>query len=85
LASIALLLVSRKYSGPVYSDIPLYCDELPDADKIAGGIKEYQNRFANPFIAAERGYIDEVIPPRSTRRRICRALNMLRNKTVENP
>ena len=37
------------------------------------------------FVAAERGYIDEVILPHNTRRRICRALNMLRNKTVENP
>ena len=48
-------------------------------------IKEYEQRFANPFVAAERGYIDEVILPHNTRRRICRALNMLRNKTVENP
>ena len=58
---------------------------LGDADKIARRIKEYQDRFANPFAAAERGYIDEVILPRSTRRRICRSLNMLRTKTVENP
>ena len=61
-------------------------DTPPIAEgKIAARIKEYQDRFANPFTAAERGYIDEVILPRSTRRRICRALNMLRNKTVENP
>jgi propionyl-CoA carboxylase beta chain len=63
----------------------LYRAELGDADKIARRIKEYQDRFANPFAAAERGYIDEVILPRSTRRRICRSLNMLRTKTVENP
>ena len=63
----------------------LYRAELSDPEKIAARIKEYQDRFANPFIAAERGYIDEVILPRNTRRRICRALNMLRNKTVENP
>ena len=63
----------------------LYRPELSDAAKIAARIKEYQDRFANPFIAAERGYIDEVIMPRSTRRRVCRSLNMLRNKTVENP
>lgn len=48
-------------------------------------IADYEDRFANPFVAAERGYIDEVIIPHSTRRLICRALNMLRNKTVENP
>ena len=46
---------------------------------------EYQARFANPFVAAERGYIDEVIMPRGTRKRIARALQMLRNKRVENP
>ena len=63
----------------------LYRAELADSEKIAQRIKEYQDRFANPFVAAERGYIDEVILPRNTRRRICRALNMLRKKTVENP
>jgi len=40
---------------------------------------------ANPFVAAERGYIDEVIMPHGTRKRIARALQMLRNKHVENP
>jgi propionyl-CoA carboxylase beta chain len=63
----------------------LYRSELDDPDKIAGRVKDYEDRFANPFVAAERGYIDEVILPRNTRRRICRSLNMLRNKTVENP
>jgi propionyl-CoA carboxylase beta chain len=63
----------------------LYRAELADKDKIQKRIDEYQRRFANPFVAAERGYIDEVITPRQTRKRICRALNMLRNKTVENP
>ena len=43
------------------------------------------NFFANPFVAAERGFIDEVIMPRSTRRRIARALRMLRNKKLDNP
>ena len=63
----------------------LYRSELNDPEKIAVRIDEYKKRFANPFVAAERGYIDEVILPRGTRRRICRALNMLRNKTLENP
>jgi propionyl-CoA carboxylase beta chain len=63
----------------------LYRSELGDPEKIAERIKEYQDRFANPFVAAERGYIDEVIMPRSTRARVIRALNMLREKTVENP
>jgi propionyl-CoA carboxylase beta chain len=63
----------------------LYRAELSDPEKIKGRIDDYQKRFANPFVAAERGYIDEVILPHNTRRRICRALNMLRNKTLENP
>ena len=63
----------------------LYRDELGDPEKIAARVAEYKARFANPFIAAERGYIDEVIRPRDTRMRLCRALNMLRGKTVENP
>jgi propionyl-CoA carboxylase beta chain len=63
----------------------LYRAELDDAEKIAARTREYESRFANPFIAAERGYIDEVILPHGTRRRIARALSMLRNKTVENP
>ncbi len=63
----------------------LYRSELDDPDKIQKRIDEYQARFANPFVAAERGYIDEVILPRRTRSRVARALNMLRNKTLENP
>ncbi|MEM8972153.1 MAG: acyl-CoA carboxylase subunit beta [Pseudomonadota bacterium] len=63
----------------------IYRSELDDQEKIAERIAEYEDRFANPFVAAERGYIDEVILPRNTRVRVCRALNMLRNKTVENP
>ncbi len=59
--------------------------DLGDPAKIKKRIDEYQARFANPFVAAERGYIDEVIAPRGTRMRICRALQMLRNKHVENP
>jgi propionyl-CoA carboxylase beta chain len=71
--------------GPKGAAEILYRSELGSPDKIAVRIKEYQDRFANPFVAAERGYIDEVITPRNTRPRIARALNMLRNKTVENP
>ena len=48
-------------------------------------IEEYREQFANPYYAAERGYIDDVIMPHSTRRRIARALAMLRNKHVEMP
>jgi len=71
--------------GPKGAAEILYRSELSDPEKIAGRIAEYETQFANPFVAAERGYIDEVIMPQSTRRRISRALRLLRNKTLENP
>jgi acetyl-CoA carboxylase carboxyltransferase component len=43
-------------------------------------IDEYRNQFANPFVAAERGYIDDVIEPHETRPRVIRALRLLANK-----
>nr|WP_210259944.1 acyl-CoA carboxylase subunit beta [Martelella sp. HB161492] len=58
----------------------LYRSELGDADKIAARTEEYERRFANPFVAAERGFIDEVIQPHASRRRIARAFAALRNK-----
>ncbi|MEY9999524.1 acyl-CoA carboxylase subunit beta [Sinorhizobium fredii] len=61
----------------------LYRSELGDLEKIAARTKEYEERFANPFVAAERGFIDEVIMPHSSRRRIARAFASLRNKQVE--
>ncbi|AXB76986.1 acyl-CoA carboxylase subunit beta [Novosphingobium sp. P6W] len=56
-----------------------------DAEGIAAKTKEYEDRFANPFVAASRGYIDEVIYPHSTRRRIALGLRKLANKSIENP
>ncbi|KAB2773087.1 acyl-CoA carboxylase subunit beta [Ochrobactrum sp. WV_118_8] len=63
----------------------LYRSELGDVEKIAGRTKEYEERFANPFVAAERGFIDEVIMPHSSRRRIARAFASLRNKQQSTP
>ncbi|MBD8875397.1 acyl-CoA carboxylase subunit beta [Roseibium polysiphoniae] len=63
----------------------LYRSELGDKDKIAQRTKDYEDRFANPFVAAERGYIDEVIMPHSTRRRVSRALALLRSKAQQLP
>jgi propionyl-CoA carboxylase beta chain len=54
-------------------------------EDIARLAKEYEDRFANPFVAAERGFIDEVIQPRSTRRRVARAFASLRGKKLTNP
>ncbi|MFT3986035.1 acyl-CoA carboxylase subunit beta [Aestuariivirga sp.] len=59
----------------------LYRSDLNDSGKIAARTKEYEDRFANPFVAAERGFIDEVIMPHASRRRIARSFAMLRSKS----
>nr|WP_246558075.1 acyl-CoA carboxylase subunit beta [Roseovarius nubinhibens] len=59
--------------------------DLGDPEKIAAHTKNYEDRFANPFVAAERGFIDEVIMPRSTRVRVSRAIASLRNKAHDMP
>ncbi len=63
----------------------LYRSEQDDRSKIAARVREYEDRFANPFVAAERGFIDEVIMPHSTRRRVARAFASLRGKRLTNP
>src|SRR3954453_2461278 len=63
----------------------IYRKDTGDAAKIAAHTKAYEDRFLSPFIAAERGYIDDVIMPHSTRKRIARALSMLKDKKVETP
>ena len=63
----------------------LYRSELTDKDKIAERTKNYEDRFANPFVAAEKGFIDEVIQPHSTRKRVARAFASLRSKKLSNP
>ncbi|MFN3688223.1 acyl-CoA carboxylase subunit beta [Salinarimonas sp.] len=63
----------------------IFRQDLGDPEKIAARTKEYEDRFMSPFVAAERGYVDEVIMPHSTRRRIARALALLRTKKEERP
>jgi len=63
----------------------IFRQDIGDAEKIAERTKEYEDRFLSPFVAAERGYIDEVIMPNGTRRRIARALAALRHKSLDNP
>ena len=71
--------------GPRGAAEIIYRAERSDPKKIEARIRQYEERFANPFVAAERGFIDEVITPHSTRKRVSRALNMLRHKKLENP
>ena len=63
----------------------IFRGELGDENKIDKKTNEYKERFANPFIAGSRGFIDDVIIPHTTRKRICRSLVMLKNKRLQNP
>ncbi|MEP7239453.1 MAG: acyl-CoA carboxylase subunit beta [Devosia sp.] len=63
----------------------LYRAELSDKGKIKKRTADYEARFANPFVAAERGFIDDVILPHSTRRRVARAFETLRHKKATVP
>jgi len=63
----------------------IFRKDIGDADKIAERTRDYEERFANPFVAASMGFIDEVVMPHSTRRRIALGLRKLRDKQLENP
>src|ERR1051326_3417862 len=71
--------------GPKGAVEIIFRADLADAAAIETRAQEYREKFANPFVAASRGFIDDIIPPRTTRRRLCRALHMLRGKRLENP
>jgi len=63
----------------------IFREEAKDQEKLEAKTQEYSDKFANPFVAARRGYIDDVIMPHATRRRVSRGLRMLKNKDVQNP
>ena len=71
--------------GPKGAVEIIFRADAGDSDKIEKRTEEYRAKFANPFIAGHRGFIDDVIMPHNTRFRICRALAMLKNKKLENP
>ncbi|MCW9033179.1 MAG: acyl-CoA carboxylase subunit beta [Rhodospirillales bacterium] len=71
--------------GPKGAVEIIFRNEIGDAEKIEARTEEYRQKFANPFIAGHRGFIDDVIRPHGTRRRICKSLSMLENKELENP
>ena len=58
---------------------------VDNPDEKAKKVEEYRDKFASPFAAAARGYIDDVIRPQNTRWRVCRSLALLKNKKVETP
>ena len=63
----------------------IFRGSLDDPEEVKIKAQEYSEKFANPFMAARRGYIDDIIQPRDTRRRICLSLRLLREKTLQNP
>lgn len=69
--------------GPKGAVEIMFRKEAQDKKKIADYTEEYREKFANPLIAASRGYIDDVIMPHTTRMRLCRSLRMLKNKSLE--
>jgi propionyl-CoA carboxylase beta chain len=71
--------------GPKGAVEIIFRDEKNDAEKLAAREREYREKFANPFIAGHRGFIDDVIMPHETRKRLCRSLAMLRDKKLDNP
>ena len=63
----------------------IFREDKNNPEKLAAKEAEYRERFAQPLCRAKRGYIDDVILPHNTRKRICRSLVMLKDKQVTNP
>jgi propionyl-CoA carboxylase beta chain len=71
--------------GPKGAVEIIFREEKSDPEKITAREAEYKAKFANPFVAGRRGYIDDVILPHETRKRIARSLAMLKDKELKNP
>ena len=71
--------------GPKGAVEIIFRADKDDPEKIEQRTEEYRQKFANPFVAGARGFIDDVIQPSMTRRHLCRDLAMLRNKSLSNP
>ena len=92
LARLEASPAAREWMSPTFlssyvavkrKEIAMMAGKTPE--EIAERTAEYEARFANPFVAASKGFVDEVIMPHSTRRRIALGLRKLRNKALENP
>ncbi len=71
--------------GPKGAVEIIFRADIGNEEKIAKRTEKYRKRFSNPFIAGARGFIDDVIMPHSTRKRLCKSLRMLKNKELQNP
>jgi propionyl-CoA carboxylase beta chain len=71
--------------GPEGAVEIIFREDAKNPDTKAKRVEEYREKFASPFVAASRGFIDEVIRPQNTRKRICKSLQILKNKQVAKP
>ena len=71
--------------GPKGAVEIIFREDSKDPKRKAEKVEEYREKFASPFVAASRGFIDEVIRPQNTRKRLCKALQILKNKEVKKP
>ncbi len=71
--------------GPEGAVEIIFKGKYESKEEVSAAVESYRDNFASPFVAAARGYLDDVIRPQNTRWRLCRALAMLREKKLENP
>ncbi len=71
--------------GPKGAVEIIFRADKDDPEKLAEREQEYREKFANPFVASSLGFLDDVIMPHNTRRRICKGLKLLANKKLDNP
>ncbi|MBL42123.1 MAG: methylmalonyl-CoA carboxyltransferase [Rhodospirillaceae bacterium] len=71
--------------GPKGAVEIIFRDEAKDIKKVDALTEDYRKKFANPFVASSRGFIDDIILPKDTRKKVISALNMLKNKKLNNP
>lgn len=71
--------------GPKGAVEIIFRGALKNQEEVDIKVQEYKEKFASPFVAASRGYIDDVIRPQNTRWRICRSLSILKDKNLQNP
>jgi propionyl-CoA carboxylase beta chain len=71
--------------GPEGAVEIIFREDAKNPESKAKRVAEYREKFASPFVAASRGFIDEVIRPQNTRKRICASLQILKNKKVQKP
>jgi propionyl-CoA carboxylase beta chain len=71
--------------GPEGAVEIIFKEEAKNPEQKAKKVAEYREKFASPFVAASRGFIDEVIRPQNTRKRLCNSLQILKNKEVSKP